>query len=237
MRSDLVSWRFLRRAGTVALHRNADVAVTGREHVPHEGPVIVAARHYHHLYDGCVLLSAIDRSAHIVVGLDWITNRFARAAMNRLCTLARWPVVLRPHHPDRGTRAVRADDRKAILRKSARDVTVLLGMERIVIVFPEGYPNVDPGFTPKHGEEMLPFVPGYLRFATIAQRSGVGPITVVPAGLAYVGRDTDRWRITVRFGEPHVLYPGGNIVEIADAIESAVIGLSAAPAGDSASAR
>lgn len=230
MKSDVVAWRFLRRAGGVVLLRNADLEVVGLEHVPRRGPVILAARHFHHLYDGCAFLSTIDRPAHIVVGLDWMTNGLARMVMNQLCALARWPIVLRPRHPGKARRPVDADDRRAILRQSARDVTALLREERIVIVFPEGYPNIDPTFTPKQGNDFLPFESGFLRFATIAQRSGIGPIAIVPAGFAYERRDPDRWRIIMRFGEPRILNPGAETGALGVAIESAVIHLSSAAA-------
>lgn len=230
MKSDVISWRFLRCAGSAILARSADVDVIGLEHVPRRGPVILAARHYHHLYDGCVLLSTIDRPAHIVVGLDWIRNGLARKVMDRLCVLARWPIVLRPWQPSRGLRSVDPGDRRTILRRSTRDVTALLGEGRIVIVFPEGYPNIDPTFTPKRGDEFLPFEPGYLRFSTIAQRSGVGPIAIVPAGFVYERRDAKRWRIVLRLGEARRLDPGGDTTAIAAAIESDVKALSTFPA-------
>jgi len=229
VKSDVISWRFLRRAGSVVLSRAAEVEVIGLERVPDRGPVILAVRHYHHLYDGCVLLSTINRPAHIVVGLDWLTSRVARRAMDRLCALARWPIVLRPALPNRDPRPVDLGDRRAILRRSARDVTALLREDRMVIVFPEGYPNVDPTFTPKQDEAFLPFEPGFLRYAKIAQRSGVGPIAIVPAGFAYERRDAGRWRITVRFGAPRMVRPGDDTDALGAAIESDVIQLSAAP--------
>lgn len=234
MKSDLVSWRFLRRAGRIALSRNADVEVSGLGHVPARGPVILAARHYHHLYDGCVLLSAIDRPAHIVVGLDWITNQLARRGMGRLCGLARWPIVLRPargDRPDRPDRSGNEGARRAIIRRSARDVVALLREGRVVIVFPEGYPNVDPTFTPKQGEAFLTFEPGFLRYATIAERSGAGSVAIVPVGFAYERTHAGRWKIDVRFGAARFPKQGAKSGDLAVAIEADVIRLSAAPAG------
>lgn len=230
MKTDVISWRFLRRAGRVTLARNAETVVAGLEHVPRRGPVIVAARHYHHLYDGALLVSAIDRPSHVVAGLDWITNRLLNMAMARLCAIARWPVVIRPEHPDRPSKSIAAGDQGAVLRQGARDVTALLRDERVVIVFPEGYPNVDPGFTPKRGDEMLPFERGFLRLAMIAQRAGVGTIAIVPAGFVYERGEPDRWRITLRFGAPQLLAPGGETARLAEEIEADVIRLSASPA-------
>ncbi len=229
MKPDVISWRFLRLAGRIALARNADTTVIGLDHVPPRGPVIVAARHYHHLFDGALLVAAIDRPTHVVAGLDWIANPLVHKAMTRLCAIARWPVVIRPEHPDR-PHPIMAGERRAILRKGARDVAALLLEDRVVIVFPEGYPNVDPGFTPKRCDEMLPFEQGYLRLAMIAQRSGARTITVVPAGFEYERRGGGRWRITLRFGEPRHLAPGGETTGLAEQIEADVIRLSTPPA-------
>ena len=230
MKPDVISWRFLRLAGRMVLARNAGTVVLGLEHVPRRGPVIVAARHYHHLYDGALLVSAIERTTHVVAGLDWIANPFVRAAMVRLCAVARWPVIIRPEHPDRPSTSIAAGGQAAILRRGARDVATLLGEDRVVIIFPEGYPNVDPGFTPKTGDEMLPFERGFLRLATIAQRAGVGDITIVPAGFVYARETGDRWRITLRFGEPRLLASGGETAGLAENIEADVVRLSGLPA-------
>ena len=230
MKPDVISWRFLRLAGRMVLARNAGTIVLGLEHVPRHGPVIVAARHYHHLYDGALLVSAIDRTTHVVAGLDWIANPLVRVAMVRLCAVARWPVVIRPEHPAHPSTSIPAGGRGAILRRGARDVATLLGEDRVVIVFPEGYPNVDPGFTPKAGDEMLPFERGFLRLATIAQRAGVGAIAIVPAGFAYERDGHGRWRIALRFGEPRSLMPGGETARLAEEIEADVIRLSGLPA-------
>jgi putative membrane protein len=69
----------------------------------------------------------------------------------------------------------------------------------LVLVFPEGYPNVDPNPTPKRGDDdFLPFQAGFVRFARIAERSGVPSVPIVPAGLRY--ERGPRWRVTIRYG-------------------------------------
>lgn len=204
---DVISWHVLRRGADMTLSRQATVHVEGIEHLPAAGPVLIAARHYHHLLDGCALVDAVDRPLHVVVGLDWVEGRLARRMMDVLCRAARWPIVLRPAHQDRPEAAgqpnvaQRDRERRAALRTSAREMTSLLTEGRVVVVFPEGYPNVDPAFTPKRGDEFLPFQPGFVRYARIAERSGAGPVPIVPAGFAYErASETGRWRITLRFG-------------------------------------
>lgn len=230
---DVISWRVLRYAGRMALSRQATLRVEGIEHVPGDGPVVIAARHYHHLLDGCALVTAVDRPLHIVVGLDWVEGALARRMMNTLCRAARWPVVLRPERRDgpvaRSARIAgnRDGERRAALRRSSRETASLLTEGRIVVVFPEGYPNIDPSFTPKVGNEFLPFQPGFVRYAQIAGRSGAGPVPILPAGFVYQrDPDSDRWRISLRFGPAIAAGDASSASETVRSVERAVRDLS-----------
>lgn len=209
------------------------MSVEGREHVPTKGPVLIAARHYHHLYDGCVAVDVLDRPVHIVVGLDWIRNPLVRVSMTQLCRLARWPVVIRPPLADAPAPSSKAlEDRRAVLRQSARDTVDLLQQGRVVVVFPEGYPNVDPSFTPKQGDEFLPFHEGFVRYARLAERAGAGTVPIVPLGFHYEQPGGDdaagRWRIVARYGPPIWLTDGPD-AELVARIETEVRRLSEAP--------
>jgi putative membrane protein len=190
-----VAWRFLRAGSGLLARRRLDLTVEGEQHLPRKGPLIIAARHYHHLYDGVVLLATVPRPLHILVGLDWVGNPAGRAAMTALCRAAGWPVVLRRD----GARAV--DDRAArrALRRATADALDLLASGHALLVFPEGYPNIDPGYTPKQGDDdILPFQPGFARLATLAAARGLD-VPIVPAGLEYARGD--RWRVALRFSE------------------------------------
>lgn len=230
---DIISWRVLRWAGSMVLFRQATIRVEGAEHIPERGPVLIVARHFHHLLDGCALVQAVDRPLHIVVGLDWIEGRLSRRVMELLCRTARWPIVLRPDHP-LGPKATsgpgveaRDRERRAVLRTSARETASLLGEGRGVIVFPEGYPNIDPSFTPKSGDEFLPFQPGFVRYARIAERAGSGSVPIVPAGFAYTrAPENGRWEITLRFGPAIHTHMSGSDLETVEVVERAVRRLS-----------
>ena len=39
--------------------RRIDLRVEGLEHLPATGPAIIAARHFHHFYDGCALVAVV----------------------------------------------------------------------------------------------------------------------------------------------------------------------------------
>jgi 1-acyl-sn-glycerol-3-phosphate acyltransferase len=78
----------------------------------------------------------------------------------------------------------------------------LLRSERILVIFAEGYPNIDPHPTPKADPDaFLPFKPGFIKLAELAQRDGETQVTIVPAGFVY-RKEGKRWHATVRFGPP-----------------------------------
>ena len=137
--------------GTAAIARWAlatqagAVRIEGLEHIPSTGPVMLVARHFHHLLDGAVLVRHVPRPVHIVVGLDWTEDAKQRAWMERACRAVQWPIVLRA-----ATLGERGGyDRSELARytrSGVRDAVALLRAGRVVVVFPEGYPNVDPAF-------------------------------------------------------------------------------------------
>ena len=101
----------------------------------------------------------------------------------------------------------------------------ILRAGQLVLVFPEGYPNIDPSFTPKIGDDaFLPFQPGFVRFAALAERDGITRVPIVPVGLEY--QRGDCWRVTVRFGPPVACLAEVNAQDQVCAIEEQVRRLS-----------
>jgi 1-acyl-sn-glycerol-3-phosphate acyltransferase len=190
------AWQALRRAGKLDLRRKVDLTVEGLDLVPASGPVLLAARHYHHLHDGAALMATIPRPMRILVGLDWIENTAAKRAMDRACAAAGWPVVMR-RRPDAA--GFSAEEARTLVAALEASVEVLRKGE-VLLVFPEGYPTIDPTWTPKtRDDELLPFHPGVVRIALRAAQAGiVAPI--VPVGLEY--HRGPRWSLTMRFGLP-----------------------------------
>ncbi len=193
------------RRGSVALLGSKHLTVEGAEHLPASGPVLIAARHYHHLDDGCVLLATLPRPVHILVALDWVRTRRTRVLMETACRLARWPVVLRAERLGVAgvPSAYAASEVATYLRRGIREAVELLRAGEVLVVFPEAYPNLDPAFTPKpDAEAFLPFRPGFLRIAQIAARQRGAPVSIVPAGFRYSTDPAAPQRITLRLGAP-----------------------------------
>jgi Acyltransferase len=55
-------------------------------------------------------------------------------------------------------------------RRALCDSVELLAEGRLLVAFPEGYPNIDPHYTPKkQPEEFLPFKPGFAAIVAAAE--------------------------------------------------------------------
>ena len=232
---DLCVRHFIRFGAWLVVRRVITVRVEGLERVPRDEPILFAARHFHHLYDGALLLVVVPRPVHIIVALDWVRGRPLRLVMEFICGVARWPVVLRGGQPsppaplpasgegnDADSRVVEdqegavgarsaydVTERGGYARRALRDTARLLREDHTVVIFPEGYPNVDPGYSPKaaHGDDaFLPFQPGFIHLAELAQRDRRTRVAIVPTGLVYRRLDSDSrghaWAVTLRFGAP-----------------------------------
>jgi putative membrane protein len=139
--------------------------------------------------------------------------------MERACAWARYPVILRPATTGaRGGYA--ASEVRRYLRSGLRDAVALLREGRVVLVFPEGYPVVDPTASDaapraRDAGGMLPFAPGFRTIADAARRAGARDVAIVPIGLRYEPRGA-RWRIAARIGAP--LAADAGVGTVADAV-------------------
>jgi putative membrane protein len=211
--------------------RRLDLVVHGREHVPARGPILIVARHYHHLYDGVALISAVPRRLHVVVALDWARTRRERAIMEWAVRTARWPALLREDAlaATAGASTYGQGEVGRYRLAAVRLAVDLLAEGAALLVFPEGYPDVDPRFTPKTRlGEMLPFRPGFAAIRDLARRRMGTDVPIVPAGLAY--EPGPRWRAALRFGP--VLPRDASGERLVRLAASSVAALSARPAAD-----
>ncbi|HEY6539602.1 MAG TPA: 1-acyl-sn-glycerol-3-phosphate acyltransferase, partial [Ktedonobacteraceae bacterium] len=139
--------------------------------------------------------------------LDWMQSTSLRLVVEFACSLADWPVVLRSEqfrqHEDDAHWAYDAIEARQYLRRVTLGTVRLLRSGSLLVIFPEGYPNIDPHPTPKTDLiSFLPFRPGFVKMVELAERDRHTQVAIVPAGLSYTQEPGNRWHITVRYGPP-----------------------------------
>jgi hypothetical protein len=190
-------WRSMRALSKVIVRQKLELTVEGTHFLPSSGPAI-----------------------YILVALDWVQSRPGRFAMDNACRAAGWPVVLRRD----GEHPVDEAEANRLLRRATYDTLDLLAAGRLVVIFPEGYPNIDPGYTPKpDADAFLPFKPGFVRLAALANRRHLD-VPIVPAGFSYQHRDGGK--VALRFGAPVRVEPGCSEAAIVGDVEASVRRLS-----------
>ena len=168
----------------------------------------------------------MPRPLHVLVTVDWLAAGIGRKALGSLCGAARWPAVVRTDPFTAARHPVEPAAARAIMRRAVADAVALLREGRVLLVFPEGYPTIDPNETPKRDDDaVLPFQAGFARIARIAERSGVPSVPIIPAGLSY--QRGSRWRLTIRYGAP--LAASDNTAAVVAAAERRVRVLSGLP--------
>ncbi len=229
--------RTIRLASRRLMSGKVDLSVTGQANVPDSGPVVLAARHYHHLFDGTSIVTTLSRPLRVMVALDWVNAGPQRRIAESLCSVAGWPVVLRPeaerYRPELAADAARTAtyqrDTTRYLKRAAVQSVEILSRGEALLMFPEGYPNIDPSFTPKsdRNDDYLPTLPGAVRIPLLAQASGLPLIPIVPVGLHYRRTGDDRWAVQLRFGEPLYVERRRAAREAVDRLGAAIRELSA----------
>jgi putative membrane protein len=203
--------------------------VEGREHVPIRGPAILAARHYHHLFDGAALVMGFSRQPHLFVALDWTEAPWQRRVMEVACALADWPVALRGENiarRDGASSAFTSSEVRRYVRTSIESAARILQRGELLAIFPEGYPTIDPAGTRKPADdEFLPFAPGVVAIAARAEADRGARVPIVPIGFTYRRRDDVRYDVVMRAGEP-LFRDGAKRAELMRTLEARVRALS-----------
>lgn len=205
--TSLFLWRFMRLAALLFARRKVTIDAEGLKHIPESGPTLIAMRHFHWFYDGYTLVRTIRRPLHTVVALDWMQSTSLRLVVEFACSLVDWPVVLRSEqfseHEDDARWAYDANEARQYLRRLMLGTARILRSGSVLVIFPEGYPNIDPHPTPKTDlVSFLPFRPGFVKIAELAEKDRRTQVSIVPAGLSYTQQPGNRWHITVRYGSP-----------------------------------
>jgi putative membrane protein len=240
----------------IALALYCDLRVEGADHLPREGGTIIASRHYHFVFDALALERNARQPTHFWTALDWTDAWWQRLGMELLCRAARWPFMLRVDQYSldrfaRGESAYRLEEAHPLLRVATQQAVGLLRARETLVIFPEAYTSVDIFPTPKDdGRSFMPFRPGFVKLAQLAEREGAARVNIVPSGFFYERLDGPRrpawrfsrrklWRVTLRFGEAATIAPRATPAEV-DAVvaevERAVHALSAPISREAAAA-
>lgn len=229
-----VSHQVVRMCSALLLRRRVICQVEGLEHLPAQGPVVIAARHVHHLYDGCALITLVPRRLHLLVGLDWIRRPLVRGLMEHCCKLVEWPIILRTERLS-GSALARAStyqarEARGYLRRARALSLNLLRQGEVLVIFPEAYPLIDPHPGPRGAHQtFLPFQPGFAHLLELAERDGETRVALIPAGLAYT-RQGSTWRLLLRFGPALFRQDFPTRAQFTTAVEQRVQTLSASEA-------
>jgi uncharacterized membrane protein/1-acyl-sn-glycerol-3-phosphate acyltransferase len=221
----VVSHKAMSTGAGVILARSATVRFEGLENIPKTGPGVIVARHYHHLLDGCVLVRSTSRPIHLLVAIDWVRSQWQRRLLERLCTMAGWPTIIRPDSENQQLR-FSGSERTRYLRAAMQDTIELLREGSLVVIFPEGYPTVDPHSSRKtDSQAILPFQHGFVSIVRQAEKRFGTTVPIIPAGFDYQ-RASNRWEITVRFGKAIECAAVSNPSDLVELVENRVRSLS-----------
>ena len=202
----------------------------GLEHIPRAGPALIVGRHYHHLFDGLALFASVPRPFNVLVSLDWVKAPVTRWVMIHLTSFARWPVVLRSEGLARtgghGQQTLFSPtDVMGYRRRALWNSVQLLIERRLLVIFAEGYPNIDPTYTPKRDlAEFLPFKAGFVTIARAAEKRLGEPLPILPMGLRYKANGV--YLAEIQFGKPVYRRDFGSAQELVKYIEIEVKQLS-----------
>lgn len=158
--------------------------VSGAEHVPPTGAVLLVANHHNSLVDSMAILAASPRTAGPMAKAPLWRNRILRPFLDSVEALP----VFRPQdaaeNDEKGARANLETFAECIRRLQAG---------RSLVLFPEGMSRPSP--------KLLPLRTGAARIVLDAQV----PVAVVPIGLLHEPPAKRRGTLLVRFGAPFVL--------------------------------
>lgn len=226
-------WLVIRAGSRIVARTKLIPHAEGLEHIPRSGPVMIVARHFHYFYDGYVLVRTVRRRLHIMVALDWLQSRALRFLIEFACSLPDWPIVLRSeqfgkHAKDEPWAYKRVEARR-YLRRLILTAKRLFRSGEILVMFPEGYPNIDPHLTPKPDlDAFLPFQPGFIKLIEVAERDGKTRVAIIPAGFTYTREPGKAWHATVRFGSALFRSDFASMEHLLHAVEECVHVLSSA---------
>jgi 1-acyl-sn-glycerol-3-phosphate acyltransferase len=159
------------------------IYVTGIEHIPARGPVIIIANHPSSLMDAALLGVLLKRPLWYFTRGDVFINRPVR-------TLLSWLHMIPVHQYEKGRGSLNAND------NSFLDARSILANNGIIVFFPESTSHTE--------HHLWPFRKGVFRlaFQTMADHGFSFQLPIVPVGFTYDHPRAGRQCVQVHAGPP-----------------------------------
>lgn len=168
-----------------------DVAASGMEHVPREGPLLIAVNHQNALVDALIAGWLLPRRVTLTAKATIFANPIAAFVFRRVGIL---PLRRAVDEAKRGAPVTDAERNAA----SFAAVTATLQRGGAVLIFPEGRSHSEPALAPLRS--------GLARMALDARDgAGVRGLMIVPIGLTFEAKGRPRSRVHAEVGAPLAL--------------------------------
>ena len=186
---------FLRLVTRIFFRR---VEVSGREHVPGSGPVVLVGNHPNSLLDPVMIATTCGRRVRMAAK----ETLFAGPLRPLLWAVGAVAVKRRQDQVEGAAEDAVVVGAPARVDNSAafEALTAILKAGDAFAIFPEGISHTRP--------ELAPLKSGAARIVLGAAAAGV-PVQLVPCGLSYRRRDRMRSRVLVQYGQPIVVDDAG----------------------------
>jgi 1-acyl-sn-glycerol-3-phosphate acyltransferase len=194
--------RIARRLAKLVIYRKFAVIVTGQEKIPHTGPVLIAPRHFDGDHDPSLMLAITTRRVFFLAATDFVNDGF-RYKMIKFFHRKLGAASI--DRMDSFYNRTNRNPRLQYLNAGYKIVNLLL-LGQAVIIFPEGWPDIDSHKTLKDDANYVPGVQkGALDYVHLAQKRQRFPIPIVPVGIRYEMNTGGRPKIFVNIGNPFVI--------------------------------
>ena len=186
-----MAYRLLRFVARIALRwYYRSIEVTGREHIPATGAVILAANHNNALVDALIVASSIDREVRLTAKATLLDNPLTRVIVH---TVGIVPLRRTADEPlATGTVSGAARNTGAF-----EAIVGTLASGGVLLIFPEGLSHSAP--------ELAPLKTGCARMALEAASEGVESLRIIPVGITFEDKGRPRTRVAVHVGTPIVV--------------------------------